>query len=243
MYKKILKSGLLALTCFSVLFFPFTVTALSDSQITLNNEVVQTSEIFTEKGLTKSLEECPCNCPFDGNTSNELCIPLCPMGDGGGGINKYYTYRALTPNFSASTTSGNAPLTVKFRDRTGSTMSRWLWDFGDGTTSTEQNPIHTYEREGTYSVSLVLGGGNTDSVTGSSLITSGAWAGYVSRGSFSFSSSTDVSTTKKDFITVYGSEQPKPESLLPLPQNKTISGKSVYKNVTLPLKNSTAGKK
>jgi len=32
----------------------------------------------------------------------------------------------------------------------------WLWDFGDGNTSSEQNPIHTYEEDGVYTVSLVV---------------------------------------------------------------------------------------
>ncbi|MCP4639090.1 MAG: PKD domain-containing protein, partial [bacterium] len=32
----------------------------------------------------------------------------------------------------------------------------WLWDFGDGATSTEPNPMHTYTSEGTYSVTLTV---------------------------------------------------------------------------------------
>src|SRR5690606_30707756 len=31
----------------------------------------------------------------------------------------------------------------------------WLWDFGDGTTSTAQAPSHTYAAPGTYTVSLI----------------------------------------------------------------------------------------
>jgi len=33
-------------------------------------------------------------------------------------------------------------------------ISEWLWDFGDGTTSTEQNPVHNYSNSGNYQVSL-----------------------------------------------------------------------------------------
>ena len=32
----------------------------------------------------------------------------------------------------------------------------WAWDFGDGNTSSEQNPVHTYQNNGTYEVSLVI---------------------------------------------------------------------------------------
>jgi len=56
--------------------------------------------------------------------------------------------------FTANRTSGKRPLAVKFTDQsTGSPMS-WAWSFGDGTTSTLQNPSHTYTRLGVYTVSL-----------------------------------------------------------------------------------------
>ena len=35
-------------------------------------------------------------------------------------------------------------------------IESWAWDFGDGNTSSEQYPVHTYENEGTYQVSLVV---------------------------------------------------------------------------------------
>lgn len=38
----------------------------------------------------------------------------------------------------------------------GHNVTSWLWDFGDGTTSTEQNPCHIYDSEGTYNVSLTV---------------------------------------------------------------------------------------
>lgn len=56
-------------------------------------------------------------------------------------------------DFSASTTSGNAPLKVKFTSTsTGSPMA-WKWNFGDGSALvTEQNPEHTYSKAGSYTV-------------------------------------------------------------------------------------------
>ncbi len=35
-------------------------------------------------------------------------------------------------------------------------ITKWLWDFGDGTTSNEQNPVHIYHSSGTYNVSLTV---------------------------------------------------------------------------------------
>lgn len=47
-------------------------------------------------------------------------------------------------------------LTYQFIDLSLGTGSAWLWDFGDGATSSEQNPVHTYEAEGLYMVTLTI---------------------------------------------------------------------------------------
>jgi hypothetical protein len=44
--------------------------------------------------------------------------------------------------------------TIHFNDRSTSLPSSWVWDFGDGSTSTSRNPSHTYTTSGTYNVSL-----------------------------------------------------------------------------------------
>ena len=54
-------------------------------------------------------------------------------------------------NFYAQTVNGQAPLTVQFTDASSGEINSWLWDFGDGQTSTEQNPTHTYEAAGVFS--------------------------------------------------------------------------------------------
>lgn len=53
--------------------------------------------------------------------------------------------------------------TISFTDNS-SNASTWLWNFGDGNTSTEQNPIHTFETFGSYMVTLTVtdGMGNAD---------------------------------------------------------------------------------
>lgn len=63
----------------------------------------------------------------------------------------------LIPNFYATPTSGDNPLTVQFSDLTiGGTIDSWLWDFGDGGSSTEQDPEYTYNSAGIYSVTLTV---------------------------------------------------------------------------------------
>ncbi|MCP3979095.1 MAG: PKD domain-containing protein [bacterium] len=60
-------------------------------------------------------------------------------------------------DFAASVTAGLAPLDVDFTDQsTGGVPSSWLWDFGDGATSTLQNPSHTYTASGFHAVSLTV---------------------------------------------------------------------------------------
>lgn len=59
---------------------------------------------------------------------------------------------ALIANFSASTTSGKAPLKVKFTDESSGSPTKWEWNFGDGTSSTEKNPVHEYRKAGKYTV-------------------------------------------------------------------------------------------
>ena len=53
------------------------------------------------------------------------------------------------------------PLEVTFTDLTTYEPTYWLWDFGDGTTSTERHPFHTYDTAGVYTVCLVVGNANS----------------------------------------------------------------------------------
>jgi hypothetical protein len=65
---------------------------------------------------------------------------------------------APVAGFAADVTSGSAPLTVKFEDRSSSGPTSWQWDFdGDGTPdSAARNPSHTYDGPGTYTVRLTV---------------------------------------------------------------------------------------
>ncbi|WFN35224.1 right-handed parallel beta-helix repeat-containing protein [Methanogenium sp. S4BF] len=66
------------------------------------------------------------------------------------------TMPALSAAFAADVTEGAAPLTVAFTDRSTGGPEEWFWDFGDGTTSTEQHPVHTYATTGTCTVCLTV---------------------------------------------------------------------------------------
>jgi len=59
-------------------------------------------------------------------------------------------------DFAASVTSGPAPLTVSFTASSPYAATSWAWAFGDGGTSNEENPTHTYVAAGTYTVSLTV---------------------------------------------------------------------------------------
>lgn len=76
---------------------------------------------------------------------------------------------APVANFVATVTSGTSPLPVQFLDSSTNAPTTWLWSFGDGGSSTLQNPSHTYTTAGTYTVTLTVtnaAGSNTISQTG-----------------------------------------------------------------------------
>ncbi|MEW6251842.1 MAG: PKD domain-containing protein [Planctomycetota bacterium] len=84
------------------------------------------------------------------------CLPTGGDGTGGGGR---ATNLPPTVIISADVQRGVAPLNVQFSS-SGSTddgvIIRRLWEFGDGATSEEISPLHTYERNGDFTVELTL---------------------------------------------------------------------------------------
>ncbi|NOY51760.1 MAG: PKD domain-containing protein [Chlorobi bacterium] len=68
-------------------------------------------------------------------------------------------------DFEGTPTSGEDPLTVSFTDLSVGTVTSWGWDFGDGNTSTLQNPDNEYVNIGLYTVSLIVTGpGGSDTL-------------------------------------------------------------------------------
>lgn len=64
-----------------------------------------------------------------------------------------YTITPVSSEFSSSATQGCVPWDVDFVNESIQATS-WFWDFGDGTTSTAQNPTHTYTQADTFNVKL-----------------------------------------------------------------------------------------
>jgi len=99
----------------------------------------------------------------EGTTPPQLVVTT--TGTAGG------TTPAPTASFDATPTSGTSPLNVAFTDTSTGSPTSWSWDFGDGATSTAQNPSHTYTAPGTYTVSLrATNAGGSNTVTKTNLI-------------------------------------------------------------------------
>jgi uncharacterized repeat protein (TIGR01451 family) len=116
-------------------------------------------------------------------------VRLTVVGEEGGDtrIREAYVsvYEHPSAAFSATPMSGSAPLAVQFTDASTGSVTGWLWDFGDGTTSTDRNPSHTYVTAGSYNVSLTATG-----PTGSDAETNN---GYIE-----VLAGADISVTKAD---------------------------------------------
>ena len=133
-----------------------------------------------------------------------------------GNLEKYnYAYAVLgmnddpmrppTASASANPTSGEAPLTVSFtgsgEDSDGTIVS-YEWDFGDGGSSTLQNPTHTYNNIGVYTATLTVT--DNDGITGSDsvtiIVTESATGSWVTPVAAAASSNATISYTPEKAI-------------------------------------------
>jgi uncharacterized repeat protein (TIGR03803 family) len=84
-------------------------------------------------------------------------------GGSGGGGEVYRLILPTLPSFDASPTNGQAPMSVQFNsanvDSTGNAITQWNWTFGDGGTSTAENPTHTYSALGHFTPTLTATNG------------------------------------------------------------------------------------
>ena len=97
------------------------------------------------------------------NTDGTYTVTLTATNVGGSNSITQSAYITVatppTANFTATPTSGLAPLPVQFNDTSTNNPTAWSWDFGDSATSLDQNPSHTYTADGTYTVTLTATNG------------------------------------------------------------------------------------
>ena len=92
-----------------------------------------------------------------GNYTIKLQIKNAAGEDSISKINYITVYEDPTVDFSAQPVSGCLPLNVQFNDKSiggSGIINSWIWDFGDGIISTEENPLHTYTISDTFGVTL-----------------------------------------------------------------------------------------
>ncbi len=97
------------------------------------------------------------------DTPGTYSVKLTVVGPGGSNSTERVDYitvniPAPTASFSADPISGVAPLDVSFTNSSSGQINSVAWDFGDGQSSNEANPIHTYQGPGSYSVRLIVTG-------------------------------------------------------------------------------------
>ncbi len=112
-------------------------------------------------------------------------------------------------NFAADPLIGQAPLDVQFYDSSQTTPTAWLWSFGDGDSSTAQNPAHTYA-PGLYNVTL-----RTETAIGNGLKTK---VGYVTALAETLLTANEVAGAGSAVaIEIWGTNnQPISEAIVPL---------------------------
>lgn len=103
-------------------------------------------------------------------------VRLTAHGPFGGTSSTLKTISVLVPTtpsppiaeFTSNAQFGTAPATISFTDKSIGTVDNWFWDFGDGSTSVVENPTHTYDVPGNYTVTLTVnnsGGGDSETKT------------------------------------------------------------------------------
>ena len=75
---------------------------------------------------------------------------------------------SLQANFSYYI-ENNCEGKVLFYDASAGNVTSWHWDFGDNTTSTQENPTHYYTSTGTYTVTLIVSDGNSSDTSSNTL--------------------------------------------------------------------------
>ncbi len=149
-----------------------------------NNTTVMVNDVVTFTNLSTGTFDTYSWDFGDGNTSSDLnpsntytavgtyTVSLTVSGTAGSDTETKVDYITVTTipapiaDFEGTPLSGVEPMEVIFTDLSTGNMDAWSWDFGDGESSTDQNPVHTYNSHGIYTVSLTTSGpGGSDTET------------------------------------------------------------------------------
>ena len=129
---------------------------------------VPTSWTWTFGDGNNSTEQNPSHIYSKGGQYSVKLTAKNAVGSNSTTLTKYITVESIpVASFLANTTSGAHPLNVAFTDKSTGYPESWYWEFGDGSTSTEQKPVHTYSAAGKYTVNLTatnLAGSNMKSI-------------------------------------------------------------------------------
>lgn len=108
--------------------------------------IIEIFDFCTGEILSQEIEVMPGDVVFE-NLDFQVCTDFSPPPPPPG-CDAFFFYEQV----------GDDPLTVAFYDLSYSDqdMVNWLWEFGDGTESTEQNPVHEYAEPGVYDVALTV---------------------------------------------------------------------------------------
>lgn len=120
----------------------------------------------------------------------------------------------IISDFSAVPLSGFSPLRVNFQDLSKGQISSYFWDFGDGTTSTQKNPQHSYSSFGSFDVTLkVEGPAGIDSLVKEKFITTFDKRNNPVTISANYLSGTSVQISMNNLDEIDTSTSPRPCSL------------------------------
>ena len=142
------------------------------------------------------------------------------------------------PAFIANTTS-SCTGTISFTDQSSNTPNQWLWKFGDGTTSTLQNPTHTYTANGTYTVKLrAYNTFGNDSITKTNYVTINMPTGpSVTGATVCWGTTALLSASGSGILKWYNSQT----GSTPIATGNTYTTPILYANANYWVKDSVAG--
>ena len=121
-----------------------------------NNSSNATSWLWDFGDGTTSTSEEPSHTYYDTGSYNVVLTVF--SANGCSDVNEWVNMTTITKpvaDFRTTDTSGCAPFSTSFSDSSIDAVT-WLWLFGDGDTSTQQSPVHTYQNDGAYDVTLIV---------------------------------------------------------------------------------------